>query len=453
MTRRWIRAVTLPLFAFAGGLCAQLLTSQSADASPQTESPYFMMGQLGRVVAEIENDYVDPVDRRRLLEGAAKGMVAELDPHSSYFAAQDYTEFNQQTEGQFAGVGVEVDARAGVIMVIAPIEGAPADRAGIRSGDKIVGIDGASAHDTTFDKLVRKMRGAPGTHVKLTIQRDGVKEPLTFDLVREVVHVRSARGKMLNGGIAYLRINQFQSQTHEELLKAIAKLREGNQPINGVLLDLRANGGGLVDQAVGVADEFLSSGTIYTARHRGQIVEDVSAHGGGALSEVPVVILVNEWTASASELVGGALQDNRRALIVGVRSFGKGSVQSIIDLPGGDGMKLTTARYYTPSGHAIQADGLHPDITVVPSIPADGGIPIVREGDTEGALPREGASHTDDGGVTVQYASDGGATNDDDYLVDMKKIPNDPSQGSDPVLKVGYETLRDRLVGNGPIVK
>lgn len=451
MTRRWIRTVTLPLFAFVGGLFAQLLTGQSADASPQTESPYFVMGQLGRIVAEIENEYVDPVDRRRLLEGAAKGMVAELDPHSSYFAGQDYTEFTQQTEGQFAGVGVEVDARAGVITVIAPIEGAPADRAGIKSGDKIIGIDGASVHDTAFDKLVRKMRGAPNTHVKVTIQRDGVKEPITFDLVREVVHVRSARGKMLKGGIAYLRINQFQSQTHEELLKVIAKLREGNQPINGVLLDLRANGGGLVDQAVGVADEFLSSGTIYTARHRGQVVEEVSAHAGGALNEVPIVILVNEWTASASELVGGALQDNRRALIVGVRSFGKGSVQSIIDLPGGDGMKLTTARYYTPSGHAIQADGLHPDITVAPSVAADGGIPIVREGDTEGALPGEG-SHEQDAGVVVHYTTDGGALSDDD-LIDVKKVPTDPSQGADPVLKVGYETLRDRLVGKGPIVK
>lgn len=447
MRRSLVRTLTLPAFAFAGGLVAQLLTGPSADAAPQNESPYFAIGQLGRVVAQIENDYVDPVDRRRLLEGAAKGMVGELDPHSVYLPAEQYAIDNGELQGQFGGVGIEVDFRGEQITVIAPIEGTPAERAGILSGDKILAVDGQTPQALGLEKVVKKMRGAPGSHVKLTVRRDHVQEPITFDLVREVVHVASVAGKMLDQHVAYVRIKQFQEKTHEELLRVIAKLRQSG-PIAGVLLDLRANPGGLVDQAADVADEFLTGGTIYTARHRGELVDDVSARSGGALSDVPVVVLVNEWSASASELVGGALQDNKRALVVGLRTFGKGSVQSVIDLPGGAGMRLTTARYYTPSGRSIQGEGLHPDV-LVESSATGAGVPIVREGDLEGALPSEGVVKDAGAPTVVKVGADAGADED----TEARNVPTDPEKGKDVVLKIGFETLRDRLLGKGPIVK
>ena len=449
MQNRLVRTLLLPACAFAGGLVAQLASGSAASAAPGAESPYFAISQLGRVVAQIENDYVDPVDRKRLVEGAIKGMVAELDPHSSYMNAADYALFNGDTGGQFGGVGLEVDLRGDAITVVAPIESSPAARAGIVSGDKIVAIDGKPALATSLDKLVRTMRGTPGTHVLLAVRREGQREPLSFDLVREIVHVTSVVGKRLAGDIAYICIKQFQDKTHDELLRAIAAIRaEAKAPIAGVVLDMRGNPGGLVDQAAAVADEFLSAGAIYSTRHRGILIDEVGSRSGGALSDVPVVVLVNQWSASASELVGGALQDNRRALVVGERTFGKGSVQSIIDLPGGEGMRLTTARYYTPSGHAIQADGLPPDITVESGAPANRALPQLREGDLDGALAGEGAARNASGSA-VRYSGDAGAGD----LPDAKNVPRDPAAGGDVVLRVGYVTLRDKLVGHGPLVR
>ena len=447
--RRLARHVALGLCAFAGGAFANALAGSSAEANPQAESPYAAMGQLGRVLVTVESDYVDPVDRAKIVNGAIAGMVAELDPHSAYMPPQEYKEFQSDTEGQFGGIGVEVDARTDAITVLNPIEGAPAERAGIKSGDRIVAVDGQPLVGTTFDKLLKKMRGAPGTHVKVTLRREGVKEPLDFDLVREIVHVPSIVSQLLVGNIAYLRIKQFQEHTHDDMLRAIGKLRAAaSGPLVGVLFDLRSNPGGLVDEAAAVADEFLTQGTIYTMRHRGTVVEEASAHGGGAFADLPVVTLVNEWSASASELVTGALQDQKRTLVVGVRTFGKGSVQTILDLPGGAGIRLTTARYYTPSGHGIQADGVHPDVLVQPDGDAR---PSLRESDLEGALAAQGAS-TGDAGVVVTYSTSGAAGAPADPL-SVRVIPTDPSSSTDPVLKVGFGILRDRLVGHGPIVR
>jgi carboxyl-terminal processing protease len=319
------------------------------------------------------------------------------------------------------------------------MEGSPAARAGIQSGDEIIAVDG---QDTRIgvEKMIRKIRGRAGTRVKLSIKRKGQTDLLSFELVREVIKVASVVSKMLDGSIAYVRIKQFQEHTHEELLENVAAIRKSGSFV-GVILDLRSNPGGLVDQAADVADEFLADGTIYTTRHRGQITDEVRAHGGGAFANVPVVVLVNEWTASASELVAGALQDHHRATIVGANTYGKGSVQTILELPGGAGLHLTTARYYTPSGRAIQADGVHPDVLIDSSGIAKSSLPIIREKDLENALSPEGpAAQHDARAVFVAPAvtGDAGAA---DESTSIASVPSDPRKGTDFALRVGYELL------------
>jgi carboxyl-terminal processing protease len=406
------------------------------------------------VLVEVENEYVDPVDRTKLVDGAIKGMVAELDPHSSYMPADEYQAFQSDTEGQFGGVGIEVENKADQLIVLAPIEGSPAERAGVKSGDIIVSVDGKDPSTEPFDKLVKHLRGAPGTHVKMGVRRPGPgargsspgdpseRGLLTFDLVREVIHVPSVSYKLLVNGVAYVRIKQFQERTHEELLGAATALRaKAGGALAGVILDLRSDPGGLVDQAAEVADEFLDEGVIYTTRHRGKVVDEVNARSGGAFVQPPCVLLVNEFTASASELVAGALQDHKRASVVGEPTFGKGSVQSIVSLPGGAGMRLTVARYYTPSGHAIQADGVHPDVTV--QAPKDEGAIEFREKDLEGHLaPEARGPQAPAPGRMVTLAADAGVEPQESTGHEAKGVPDDPEKGNDGVLKVGWETLR-----------
>jgi carboxyl-terminal processing protease len=442
---RSARTALLTLVAFAGGAATTLVGSHPARATSQDESPYAAMAQLGRVLVTVENEYVEPVDRTKIVNGAIEGMVAGLDPHSGYMPPQDFALFQSDTQGEFGGVGVEVDARNDLLTVIAPIEGSPAERAGIKSGDKLIAVDGETSVGIGLDKMVRRMRGKPGTHVKLTLRRDGVKEPITFDLVREIIKVPSVASRMLKGDIAYVRIKQFQDRTHEELIKAVAKLRAtSNGKIAGVVLDMRNNPGGLVDEAAAVADELLAGGTIYTARHRGQVVDEVRAHAGGALVDTPAVVLVSAYTASAAELVTGALQDAKRAKVVGSQTFGKGSVQTIFELPGGAGMRLTTERYYTPAGHAVQADGIHPDIVVNAD---DTTFPLVRERDLEGHLAGEapaGAEKTGPAIVVDAGAAKHDAEEDEEAEAaggSVARVPVDPEKGDDVVLKIGYGAL------------
>jgi carboxyl-terminal processing protease len=439
-----------------------------AEATPEDQNAYRAVGQLGRVLVQVENHYVDPVERSKLVEGAIKGMVENLDPHSSYLPPDEWKEFQSDTEGQFGGVGIEVDGRGDRLVVIAPIEGSPAERAGIKSGDQIVAVDGEDIVGQPLDKIVKRMRGAPGTKLKLTVHREtrrgtaaaGSPEAgaprsdaggaertgttLTFELTREVIHVSSVNYKLLDGGLGYLRIKQFQERTHDEMLNAAAKLRADAKSghVNGVLLDVRSNPGGLVDEATGIADEFLSSGGIYSMRHRGEVIEDLKARPGGAFADVPVVVLVNEWSASASELLVGALQDNKRATVVGANTFGKGSVQSILPLPNGAGLKLTTARYYTPSGHAIQADGIHPDVLIDSGTRGPSEAPkITRERDLPGHLAPEGpqgGAPVRDAGALVIDAGPGGEVSG----MLARDVPADPSTSSDVVLRIGYSMLK-----------
>ncbi len=302
-----------------------------------------------------------------------------------------------------------------------------------------------------IDKLVTLMRGPAGSKVRITLRRPGVAEPMTFELTREVIHVKSVVGKRLNGDVAYLRLKQFQENTHEELLRSTAKLRaESQAPLVGVILDMRDNPGGLVDEAESVADEFLTSGAIYSTRHRGKIVDEVKAHAGGAFASLPIVVLVNEYSASAAELVAGALQDNRRATVVGATTFGKGSVQTIFDLPGGSGIRLTTMRYYTPSGRSIQAEGIRPDIVIQRARDATT-ADAVRERDLDGHLAAEGAPRAPSATVLIEPKRSGSSAAQEDPQTDSaKEVPLDPTKGTDFALSVGYETLRKSISERKP---
>jgi len=343
------------------------------------------------------------------------------------------------------------------VTVIAPIEGSPAYRAGIKSGDRIVAIDNKSVRGKTPDDLVRIMRGPPGSKVEVTVHRKGSDKLLYFTLTREIIHVSSVADKLLAGNIAYIRIKQFQEGTHAELLKAIARLKnKAHGDLRGVVLDLRNNPGGLVDEASACADEFLTSGVIYTTRHRGKIVDEVRATDTGALRRGPLVVLVNSYSASAAELVSGALQDQHRGTIVGERTFGKGSVQTILDLPGGAGLRLTTMRYYTPSGRSIQAEGVVPDVKVAAARLPDKSFGIVRESDLKNHLPAQGppgAGVTPDAGAPAAPAADagaaaqgdGGAAEEQTHLGVAREVPTDPTGGADLALSIGYQIVRGVL--------
>ncbi|MEZ4296503.1 MAG: S41 family peptidase [Polyangiaceae bacterium] len=408
-----------------------------ADATTQAANPYAAFDQMSRVLVLVENNYVDPTQRAKVVDGAIKGMVAELDPHSSYMPPAEYALFRGDTQGQFGGVGVEVDFRGEYVTVIAPFDGSPAARAGILPGDQILSIDGKSVRGERVDRLVALMRGPAGTKVKLSIRRKEVAELIEVELVREIIHVDSVTGKMLDGAVAYVRLKQFQEGTRDELLVLAGKLRaQKGGEIKGVLLDLRNNPGGLVDEAVGVADEFLGGGQVYTTRHRGRVIDDVRATPGGAFSGVPVVALVNAYSASSAELLAGALQDNGRAKVVGVQTFGKGSVQTIFDLPSGAGLRLTTMRYYTPSGRSIQAEGIHPDIAIQKA-EAEAGKGVVREQDLAGHLPAEGPVAKGPERVLVDDTKQG----DGEREGPRAEVPDNPKVGTDFELAAAYEEL------------
>jgi carboxyl-terminal processing protease len=461
----WLRILAPSAAAFLGGL---LVGALRADATPEAQDPYQLTHQLGRVLAQVEQHYVDPVDRAKLLEGAIKGMVESLDPHSAYLPPDEWRAFQSDTEGMFAGVGIEVDGRGDRLVIVAPIEGGPAQRAGLRSGDIIVAIDGDEVGTQPLERIVKRMRGAVGSKVTVTVVRtkDGPKtreslpgdagatviresigQTLSFELTREVIRVASIESKLLGRDVAYIRIKQFQERTYPEFLAAIAKLRAEarGRELSGVLLDVRSNPGGLVDEATAIADEFLAQGGIYSMRHRGRIIEDLSAQSGGALVDLPVVALVDAWSASASELLVGALQDAQRATVVGSVTFGKGSVQTIVALPNRAGLKLTTARYYTPSGRSIQAEGICPDVLVerAASVTASSGH-IKRERDLPNHLSAEPALRCGEARPgarprrTERIVEDGGPLR-------IREMPADPASSTDAILRLGFRALVEKL--------
>ena len=434
---RWALTGASLLVAFVGGAA----TSRLGHAEGERDSPYAPLAQLARALVLIENEYVDPVERQRMLDGAVKGLVAELDPHSAYMSQSEFALFNQDTEGSFGGIGVEVDFSGERVVVMVPMPGAPAQKAGIRAGDEIVAVDDKLVKGMSPDAIVKTMRGPAGTRVKLAVLPKGASTLKSFELTREHIHVRSVESKRLEGDVAYVRLRQFQEGTHDELLEEVGKLREASErPLRGVVLDLRNNPGGLVDEAEAVADELLASGVIYTTRHRGKILDESRAKPGGALAKLPVVVLVNELSASSSELVAGALRDNGRASVVGATTFGKGSVQTIFQLPGGAGMRLTTMRYYPPSGRAIQAAGVAPDVRVRYRDDETAALSLFREERLDGHLAPEAS-----GPLTTVTEEHVGEKRPEYIAID--ELPTTPSEASDLGLAVGYRKLLAKLEG------
>lgn len=328
-------------------------------------STYEKLKVLADVLAIVERNYVEPVNVSNLIHGAINGMLETLDPHSNFMSPDVFKEMQTETRGSFGGVGFEITIRDKVLTVVAPIEDTPAFRAGIQSGDQILRIDGKSTKDMNLMDAVKRMRGPQGTQVTITIMRQGFTEPKDITLTRATIPIRSVRSRMLEEGYGYIRINQFIEKTHADMKAALGKLESKEGTLKGMILDLRNDPGGLLEQAVKVADEFLESGLIvYTeGRVEGQKMK-FYAQKKAKEHDYPLIVLVNAGSASAAEIVAGALQDHGRAVILGTPTFGKGSVQTIIPLEDGSAIRLTTARYYTPKGRSIQAQGIVPDIIV-----------------------------------------------------------------------------------------
>ncbi len=356
------RAATAAALVFLGAGIA------SVSADTNTSETYRQLNLFGDVFERVRAEYVEEVTDEQLIENAINGMLTALDPHSSYLNRKNFQDMQVQTRGEFGGLGIEVTMENGLVKVVSPIDETPAFRAGLQPGDLITHLDGEPIMGLTINEAVEKMRGPVGTDIKLTVRRGAAAEPFDVTLTRAVVKVQSVRHRR-EGDIGYIRITSFTEQTQSGLEKAIASLeQEIGENLKGFVLDLRNNPGGLLDQAVSVSDTFLDKGEIVSTR--GREVEEgtrFNAKVGDLARKLPIVVLINGGSASASEIVAGALQDHRRAIVLGTQSFGKGSVQTIIPLPGHGAMRLTTARYYTPSGRSIQQLGITPDIEVQPA--------------------------------------------------------------------------------------
>lgn len=369
---RRVRLGTLAACAFAGSFAATLALDlagpRGARATETEASPYANLGIFARALSHVETSHVEPPDQDALIYGAIRGMVETLDPHSAFLDPAEVRALEADTEGAFGGIGVEIDVRDGWLTVHGVFPEGPADRAGIEAGDRFLSLEGMSARDMRISDAVRRMRGEPGVPVHVRIRREGVEEGIELEIVREIIHVEAVEARVLPDRVAWIEIRSFQSTTTSELRAALDRAEAETASaggVAGVVLDLRGNPGGLLDEAVRVSDEFLSSGLIVSTRGRdGIVLSEEHATGPGTRPDYPVVVLVDYFTASAAEIVAGALQDHHRALVVGTRTWGKGSVQNVIDLPDGSALKLTIARYYTPSGDSIQAVGITPDIVI-----------------------------------------------------------------------------------------
>ncbi|MFA4915862.1 MAG: S41 family peptidase [Syntrophales bacterium] len=326
---------------------------------------YESLKVFNEILDMVEKSYVENVEQKTLIQGAINGMMKTLDPHSAFMTADMYKELELETKGSFGGIGIEITILGDVLTVVSPIEDTPAFQAGVEAGDKIIKIEGVSTKDITIMEAVKKLRGPKRTKVTITIMRENLAGPKDFVITRDDIKIKSVKSRIVDDHIAYLRIASFQEKTVDEVKKALQEVNKEGSPLKGLILDMRYNPGGLYNQAVEVSDVFLKSGIIVSTKGRVKDVESkFMAKDDGGEPTCPIIILVNEGTASAAEIVSGALQDNGRALILGTQTFGKGSVQTVIPLKGGSALKLTTAKYYTPKGISIQAKGITPDIVV-----------------------------------------------------------------------------------------
>lgn len=366
--------VKIILVVFAVFLAGVLVGSgQSQKVSAVSNSTYEDLKVFTDVIGLIQKDYVEETKSKDLIYGAIKGMLETLDPHSAFMPPNMYKEMQEETKGRFEGLGIEITIKDSVLTVVSPIEGTPAYKAGILAGDQIIKIDGELTKNFTLMDSVKRLRGPKGTKVTISIMREGFTKPKDVTLVREVIPLRSVRHELLEKNYGYIRVSQFQEKTDDEFEKAMKALQEESKgTLRGLILDLRNNPGGLLDQAVKISDRFIESGLIVSVEGRKEDQKmKFYAHPDGNHAHYPLVVLVNGGSASGAEIVAGAIQDQGRGIIVGTQTFGKGSVQTIIPLKDGSGLRLTTARYYTPNGRSIQAKGIVPDILVKPSRPEE----------------------------------------------------------------------------------
>ncbi len=342
---------------------SNVFANKAIDSLPLAELRTF-----SEIFSRIKQQYVEPIEDRQMIENAIRGMLAGLDPHSDYLTPASYTDLRQNTRGQFGGLGIEVGMEDGFIKVIAPIDDTPAARAGVKAGDLVIRLDDLPVKGLTLSEAVKIMRGEPGTSITLTIVRDQESQPLSIAIVRDVITATRVRGRLLESGYGYVRISQFQDRTAQRLIDAIEHLEdEYGAPLLGLILDLRNNPGGVLSAAVSVSDAFLDGGLIvYTKGRSAASKSEYYAQSSDILNNAPLIVLVSSGSASASEIVAGAIQHHRRGLVMGAKTFGKGSVQTIFPMSQGAALRLTTARYYTPSGRSIQAKGITPDIEIEP---------------------------------------------------------------------------------------
>ncbi|MGB9627305.1 MAG: S41 family peptidase [Thermodesulfobacteriota bacterium] len=363
--------------------------SRSQRVSALSNSMYEDLKVFTDVLGILQKEYVEETNSKDLIHGAIKGMLETLDPHSAFMPPNMYKEMQEETKGRFEGLGIEITIKEGILTVVSPIEDTPAYKAGIQAGDQIIRINGEPTKNLTLIDSVKRLRGPKGTQVTITIMREGFTKPKDFTLVRDVIPIRSVRYELLDKYYGYIRISQFQEKTDSEFEKAIKALEEQSKgTLKGLILDMRNNPGGLLDQAVKIADRFIDSGVIVSMQGRREDQKmKFYAHPDGTLSRYPLVVLVNSGSASGAEIVAGAIQDHGRGIIMGTQTFGKGSVQTIFPLKDGSGLRLTTARYYTPNGRSIQAKGIAPDIIVKP-LPAEEEKVVVPKHPTEKDLER-----------------------------------------------------------------
>ncbi|HIN93690.1 MAG TPA: S41 family peptidase [Alphaproteobacteria bacterium] len=379
---------------------------------------YRQLNMFGDVFERVRSEYVEEVDDAELIEAAIQGMLSSLDPHSTFLNSKAYGEMQVHTRGEFGGLGIEVTMENGLVKVVSPIDDTPAYKAGMQPGDLIVGIDGEPVFGLTLGEAVELMRGPVNSEIVITVQRSGVEQPFDVAITRDVIRIRSVKSRA-EGKVAFIRVTSFNEQTESGVEKAMRELRkEIGDGLQGVVIDLRNNPGGLLDQAVAVSDAFLEKGEIVSTRGRGSRGgQRFNARAGDIAEGLPVVVLINGGSASAAEIVAGALQDHRRAIILGTRSFGKGSVQTVIPLPGEGAMRLTTARYYTPSGRSIQAKGIEPDILVdAGTIQVTSDAARRREEDLRGRLDSE-VQNSDSPEVEEEVAAE---LTEDDALRDYQ---------------------------------
>lgn len=381
--------------AVLGPVVAPPVMSAFAQEVGNRAETYRLLNLFGDVFERVRAEYVEPVNDREVIEAAINGMLQGLDPHSSYMNARSFRDMQVQTRGEFGGLGIEVSQEGGYVKVISPIDDTPAARAGVKPGDLITHLNGNSVQGLTLQEAVEQMRGERGSAIRLTIRRPGTESPIELSLTRDVIRPQVARFRMEGNDIGYVRLSSFNEQTETALRRAVSTLKsQAGGNLKGLILDLRNNPGGLLDQAVQVSDDFLEQGEIVSTRaRRADDAQRWNAKPGDITDGLRVVVLVNGGSASASEIVAGALQDHRRGIVLGTKSFGKGSVQTVMPIPGNGAIRLTTARYYTPSGRSIQALGISPDIEVL-ATREEGNAPLRdREADLRRALRNDNGSH------------------------------------------------------------